>query len=528
MEYGLSGPTEVKDISVPAGLTPESAAFLAAYTSPFSNPRDMPCPPKVPDPRFTRPTMTKHLWAHFEVPIDIGAPAMGVTTSNFVVSTSADPFAPLPIHFTSTDATGEIPANTMTPMSWGIQYAEAGLEKLVYQIEELAQEASEYRIVGHGLKVWCNTMDVNEQGSLEAGQFNYADTEFFNPYNTRTTSMNPSFRWGNNPGVNGNAKWHGTALTSSSATCMRKCIDNAKTEEIGFLTAREGATVRWTDKNNFAMQKVKQRSALYPGADKYPQQGNQMYTNPFITGNGEFVSQGSYAAHPELWGAKFMPPGNFMQDYHQAFNYDLACIQKVGYNGAITPGMPSSWDQRDVQNFIDITGAHQTSYNVYYYNKSQLKIDPNPPIGFDGGDLDMATYYQDEDKNFNTGLYVQGSKLEASSTITVQVVWHVEYVPKGTESFECNDSPVDRAFDEIAAIAKNRLAFPIVVKGHSFWSNLKKALAKGLSIAHRIVGSSEGLLTAAAAAFPEAAPLMAAARSTYELAAPLYKRLRPY
>jgi hypothetical protein len=90
--------------------------------------------------------------------------------------------------------------------------------------------------------------------------------------------------------------------------------------------------------------------------------------------------------------------------------------------------------------------------------------------------------------NFSNALYADIQGVDANSTITVQVVWHVEYIP----TFQALDtglpSPVDTSFDTLATMAGDDSTFPVVVKGHSFFKSLLRGLRQAATGASRILG----------------------------------------
>lgn len=448
VEYGPSGPTQIKDISPPSGMSNEMAAFVAANASPFTNPRDMPAPAKVPDPRNTQDTDTTFIWARFEIPAHSDG-----ALSSLVVTSSPDPLSPVPIWVSSTTAT-DVNA-FVNPNSWAALYDSLNLRDFVAQCDSLAVRSKAYRVVGHGLKAWVSRAATVGTGNISAGQFDYASITGQAPTSMRQGTNTKANYWANPPG-NASGYW-GTAIQSRSSTHMRTMISQGKNEEIGFLAADEGATVRWTDKSDFPFKATKNLSCVRPlrhsvrtsGADRL----QLLNLGPDGTVSSATSTDNCYAMPVYTADQVSLQPYVFNSTYT---NFYTVC-NPGSYNAA----------QEGLSFTVNAGSFFHTPATTKALSGSYTDTDPV-----------FADYCSNAQKQFDTGLYIDVQQVQANQTVIVQVVWQIEYVPIGTESWSSSlPSPVDMDFDKYAVALRSRSAFPIVVKGHSFFSSLKKAIA---------------------------------------------------
>jgi hypothetical protein len=93
-----------------------------------------------------------------------------------------------------------------------------------------------------------------------------------------------------------------------------------------------------------------------------------------------------------------------------------------------------------------------------------------------------------DEGNFSNALYADVSGVAVGSKLTVQVVWHVEYIPTYQALDTGMPSPVDTNFDSLAVMAGDDVSFPIVVKGHSFFKSLLRGLRQAAMGASRVLG----------------------------------------
>lgn len=482
MEYGPSGPTAVKDINAAGtGYSDAAAAFIAANASPFTNPRDMPCAPKVPDPRNTQNTQTMFIWGHFDIP---------VTTLNNsgeqIICTSADPLAPVPIKWAkvATETNAVYDPAWCSPNTLARDYEQAGLSDMIYKLRKLGCESRSYRIVGHGLKVWVSKSTTLSRGNIEAGQFDPASSTNTLPYPTG---------WGL-PGSTGRGdstynQWQSTydpthgfqacALTCNAIQRLRTCIETSKEQELGFLAADEGATVRWTDNNDYAFVPTNDRGVTMCHNQGFAQNVAPSY-GTFQPVKWNTTAGGFYyvpsAMEQILYNPTFNDNGQITTDWVTTSPTGTQCgtFQDINRLGTFV--------KRSNQNALAYPlkfTANQT-INQYYFTANLQDV----------GSSSVTTYMTNSDSQFNRGLYCDVSGVDPSQILTVQVCWHVEYIPRAIEPWAGEASPVDMRFEEIAAMVRNRLAFPIVVKGHSFFSSLKNALSKAAGAVGKIFATA--------------------------------------
>lgn len=467
IEHGLSGPTATKDIDpTGTGLSPQAAAFIAANCSPFTNPRDMPVEPRVPDPHETGNTETMFIWQAMEIPV--------VTMSNnqgdqFIFS-NADPLAPMPLGYALAENQG-VEAARMTPNEWAAEFERRGAQDMIYKFRSLAAQSKKYRVVGHGLKAWVGKSTTVSRGHIKAGQYDASTTTNYNAEYLGSAGRANYKQWTlGNEEVQPYLGLQGCSLFTSAITPLRASIDGATEQELGFLAADEGATVRWTDSNGFKFQPTKDRGYIAINKVGWPKT-NMVGNLPCEGLETDVTSSWKKIVAPVAGSKRFDPVFNgltIVQNVTPADSfYAFMSAYKLGTN-------VSSSNRTNYLSVPSTTASLSIAQN--FYNNSLENI-------YEGQNIQglFAQYCADEDKQFGKGLYIDVRGVDPTATITVQVCWHIEYIPKSFEPWSGTPSPVDVRFDELAAMAKNKAAFPIVVKGHSFFSSLKSAFIKATS-----------------------------------------------
>lgn len=472
IEYGPSGPTAVKDID-PAGLglSAAGAAFIAANCSPFTNPRDMPEPAKVPDPRNTQNTESMFVWGHFDIASVVDP--MGYNSQ--IIASNPDFLAPLPVTWMT--GSGDVAATRMSPDVHARLYEMAGLHDLVHMQHELGRRAKSYRIVGHGLKVWPSKNSTVSRGNIEAGQFSFENARNFTKTSPNSYVGLPF--WSNAPGTDASLGAQAMFMQTRDVQAWRTMLGGCKEQEIGFLAADEGATIRWTDSNDFRFNPAVNRAIIFPHEMTYGPSGYKAqsigYSNsdgtPQVNANNAFAFNGTPSALGLIGVAT-----TFYGD-----------INRLGTTKRISGGTSN------VGFYTTATGESTATVRAF------KMIGGNTITGVETNDQSVISYCQNPDLQFNKGLFADISGLDAGQTMTVQVCWHIEYVPNGQEPWGGDQSPVDMQYEQLAAICRNRLAFPIVVKGHSFFSSLKKAFGKAVGAIGKIFQTgmpiAQGLLS---------------------------------
>lgn len=468
IEHGLSGPTATKDIDpTGTGLSPQAAAFIAANCSPFTNPRDMPAEPRVPDPHETGNTETMFIWQAIEIPVV----SMSNSQGDQFIFTNADPLAPMPFGYALTETQGGDSAR-MTPNEWAAEFERRGAADMIYKFRSLAAQSKKYRVVGHGLKAWVGKSTTISRGHIKAGQYDASTTVNFNAEYTGSSTRVNYKQWTlGNEELQPYLGLQGCSLTTNSILPLRASIDGATEQELGFLAADEGATVRWTDSNGFKFQNTKDRGYISINKVGWPK------TNMI----GNMPCEGLESDLTSTW-KKLVAPSAGAKRFDPIFN-GTTLINSVtptdpfyAFMSAYKLGTNCSSSNRQTYTALPSNPGATAAIAQNFYNNSLEQIYEG--VGVQGL---FAQYANDEDKQFGKGLYIDIRGVDTTATITVQVCWHIEYIPKSFEPWSGTPSPVDVRFDELAAMAKNKAAFPIVVKGHSFFSSLKSAFVKATS-----------------------------------------------
>lgn len=485
-------PGALKDIDpVGTGLSDVAASFVAAHCSPFTNPRNMPTAPKVPDPRNTQMTDTMMIWGRFEIPV-VNTGSAGEQT----IMSSADPLAPVPVVFAMTNSDSGT-ACYNSPMGTCRIYEDYGLQQMVYQMRALGQRAKRYRVVGHGLKVWVSKNTNISRGHIEGGQFSVSQTRNANRLATESTAAatagsrpTGSYYQHNLPcATDRTLGWQVTASTSLNLQRLRQSIESAKDQELGFLAADDGCTVRWTDSNNFQFQDCRDRGYAHLAQIGWPVPSPSTYLNwaPYLT---NITSVDGYP----------LPDAQYNAATYTSIG-SLPLFNCTYAEGTLTTSaltlLPNS--QNKLGTFISRNNTINPSTVYPGFNTK-----PNTVAA---GDLNQVFYTvegQTQDamlraytaeNQFDTGLYVDVVGVDTTQILTVQVVWHIEYEPKGNEGWASTPSPVDTRFDELSAMVRNSAAFPIVVKGHSFFSSLRRAIGRMFSTVSKVVVASAPLVS---------------------------------
>lgn len=482
-----SGPSAKRYLSnAGTGLSPAGASFISANCSPFSPPHEIVTgPPKVPDPRHHERSCTAYLWDTFQLP---------VTSTGQIVYMNADPLAPLPIAW-AVNSTNPNPSTTpaLNPRDWAVLYEQNGLSELVSNIKALAENSSRHRVVGCGLKAWVTKdASIQSRGIIEAGQFRVSKARFRSPIPgvaLRSTGQEISY---SHTGA------FGTALNYPYADYMRSSIDGARDREMfGMLPADEGVTLRWTDSNNFEYQDSAYRSLIVPTKVGYSN-GYMPYASVFNfvtdgTSTGGFAGrvQHDATASPGVGTGVFQDttPEETAQAIANTYylmptdvpsnptlltssTSKLGCIFR---NGTINPSASAP----------SITTPCTLGYTG---NINFACADASNFPGAYSFEAQPAMKWADDNANFGNALFADISGVDIGQYIQIQVVWHIEYIPTFNALDKGVPSPVDMNYEELAVIASDPVAFPVVVKGHSFFKSLIRGIKQAATGAARVLG----------------------------------------
>lgn len=212
--------------------------------------------------------------------------------------------------------------------------------------------------------------------------------------------------------------------------------------------ASEGATVRWTDTNQFEII-------------------------PTINYNK--------VAYTNARGVSY----NSAVDEVFAQNYDVESI----------PGLQSGQLKAvNVLGNTDSTVNLQPRRLVEFYQPANL----SPTVGTASGLAVSAGGYaygmaplMTNDQYMHRQPFTLVEGVQPNSMLNVQVVWNLEFRPNNLSPIPTYNCPSDPGWDTVVRIVSDPRAFPIVVKGHSFFKWLKNALRKVKPIAETAITVAE-------------------------------------
>lgn len=506
-----SGPSAKRYLgNAGTGLSDAGASFISAHCSPFSPPTEIVTgPPKVPDPRTHDSTCTAYIWQNFDIP---------VTAAGQVVIMNPDPLAPLPVAWGADDIDFGQPRDAKF---WATQYENVGLADMMCNVKALAENSSQHRIVGCGMKIWV-TKDVSKQsqGHIEAGHFKISRSQYkgTNGFKRQAAAQTgpPAI-----PQVDGSANYYkarledwsrtgafGTAYNNPTPARLLSSIERARTQEMGFLPADEGVTLRWTDSHEFEFQDTVYRSIMAPS--------KTAFTNGYLP----FAATHNNSVGPQVGTGSLHTgyAGRVMHDRDSGGTGVGDVPPQTGDEATIREASP--WEAQGIQQtyyFIPVAYSPQTFTNSLGYpslnsvgtsklgyfecNVGSNSLYPGDRRGtfYQNGCADASQFpdvyaveeyldWADDKKNFGNGLYAYINGVDSTQRLTVQIVWHVEYKPTYQALDRGMPSPVDMSFDSLSVMAGDPVAFPVVVKGHSFFKSLFRGLKQAAQGASRVLG----------------------------------------
>lgn len=501
-----SGPSAKSDMDhTKTGLSEATASFVAANASPFTNPDNLISDgARVPDPSTTQRTCSTTIYTSIQIPVIPNAwdanytgPASTATSGKQFIIVNANPlgvFAPVQWAMRETfsntlgtgadetyfgigpSATSAAKQVTRTdPLSWAKIYDYFEQGDLISKLHTLAQQSSRHRIVGCAVKVNTGTDNTMNRGQIEAGQFEIDQTRSAGsnvapPVAPNKTPTANGFWYGwdvmdNTAGVStrgvttGLGQW-ATRMYTCDYNSMKMALSQARNQNRGILKAEDGASVRWTDSNNFQFQRTLNKCCMVPELDYYANgydgEGVQFEETPASSVEDIFIVNCNVARASStiVGGTK-----------------GRVCVKRRPikcYNNGTT----------------DFYG------NEYFCadNTQRTLIGNGYAISISGGNLehDKTTLLSQVDsaaEDFDRGLYIDVTGVSPNQLLNVEVQWIVEYIPKVYSLDEGRHPPVDINFPAIQAMVNDPNSYPIVVKGNSFFSSLWhgiKAAAEGV------------------------------------------------
>jgi hypothetical protein len=370
---------------------------------------------------------------------------------------------------------------TRDPEYWAQTYEGAGLSDMFSKIKALAENSSQHRIVGCGLKVWVSRDATTVSlGNIEGGHFKVSRSRFRGP-SSMVSRRSVAFDY-KNTGL------YGTALNYPTVANMRSSIESAKNQRLGFLPAEEGCTVRWTDSNDFQYIDTNYRSLVAPS--------KTFYVNGYVP----FIATHNYPPNvadgfPDVgYAGRVLHDVDLVTPEEALATYNTFYYVPTSFTGANANGDPTLFsvgtgrlgtfrrcpDANTAGGSFGANGVGTVKGEFFASADASLF----PEVKAWENNIDWIS----DEGNFGNSLYADVSGVSVGSKLTVQIVWHVEYIP----SYQALDtgipSPVDTNFDSLAVMAGDDVSFPIVVKGHSFFKSLLRGLRQAASGASRILG----------------------------------------
>jgi hypothetical protein len=397
----------------------------------------------------------------------------------------ADPLAPLPVVWSA--AATAVDINTRDPKFWAEEYEKAGASDLFSKLKALAENSSRHRIVGCGLKAWVSKTTTQQQrGHIEAGLFKVSRSRFRSANGTTIVGRGTANYEYANTGV------FGTALNHPTYRNMMSSIEQAKSQHMGLLPSEDGVTLRWVDANNFEYVDTVYRSLVAPS--------KTAYTNgyvPFIAthntvtstdGQGGFAGRVLHDVNTDPNEEAIGPTSTF---YFVPTTFDNVSTGATGENPSGGPTIKSQGTSR-LGYFMRSTAAN-TAGGLGASQEYCIADASNFPNRLASENVMGPMFWADDKQNFSNGLYADIQGIEANQQITIQVVWHVEYIPTHQALDYGLPSPVDMNFESLSVMAGDETSFPVVVKGHSFFKSLARGLRQAANGAARVLGVASNI-----------------------------------
>lgn len=533
-------------------IGPATASFMAAYGSPFTNVDDLiPQGARVVDPETTERTCTTSITARLNIPV-VADPTN--TEGKLLLIMSADPLAQLPLwlsrRYFETTATVTNPVadvNTWNEnggsgtgnyslcdaASWGQTYEKIGLDDFFAQTTDLGNLSMKHRVVGCAMRANIGVDTTLSRGSIEAGQFNWSDTRFIpNQAMVDFTTVNnvgkaswwqAHFKPGSafvpegQPAVAGirTQKGLGTLMLNNAYNKGEAIIRSARTQDYGTLDADKGASVRWTDTNDFKFQRTVNRNIVCPDRQYYangivtniaiPGTANAWEDNPTATTIGREIQAFNCNAY------RGSTTGDALNDSRYAPDVQPSKLAYKRYNdsgdafksGALMIGADNE-ELVELCNGTTTYKAGTTDVVVGTADKSSLGTDTFEPF-------------------FDKGLYLDITGVAPTQWVNVDLVWHIEYVPKSWALTRGIYPPVDMQFDMLASMLGDPKQFPIVVMGNSFFTSLWRGIKRAADTAASIAGTAGSAIESAGSVID---PRLALLGGALKAGAATYKKIR--
>jgi hypothetical protein len=464
------------------------------------------------------------MYANFQIPVvpdtynsAFTAPGADATTGRQFITVSANPLgAGIPIRWTKhtnstwasalPGATGDLcyynlrdPANWATaatgaqtrgisicdPLSWAQMYDEAGLGDLVSKIYTFGQLSNKHRIVGCALKTNIGADTTLARGQIEAGQYELSEVKKNRVNGLRATPTDVAFNgmWAYmdvQPATSTIADTRGqigdlhALIMNNDYATHKQVIWPARNDSHGVMLAADGACVRWTDSNNFKFYPTVNKCLMVPDIDFYD--------------NGE---EGENVVAEDTNVAYTVSDPTYLncniQRRHRSFGTGAqkGSINCIAQNFQTTTSSPqySQWLTADRTQRVVYGSALQPTY--YSGTNGPFSLEPEKAA--------MIGSINSPDGDFDRGLYVDITGVNPYQVINIEVQWFIEYIPKVYSLTIGRNPPIDMNFPAIQAMVQDNKTYPIVVKGHSFFSSLWHAVKRGAEGAGKLLSGTSKL-----------------------------------
>lgn len=305
----------------------------------------------------------------------------------------------------------------------------------------------------------------------------------------------------------GNTGVYGTCYIDRSSAAVRASLAGAKTTKSQMYPASEGITVRWVDTQEYAFKRNVPRCLVgpsgltytngIPAADMIKGRSPNWYDLDMVT-----VGSNTYTLVCPVQGAREYEEGVFLDSYGVAGTthpFDAAVLRHTVT--VATDNTTAVAPYTTTMIFAGNLVAGHPEFAVCSNRCNTGTYDSTGPVPYDQafcpvyaqGDTPLTTaqmMFNDDAANFGNGLWVDVDGVDIQQDVTLQVIWHVEYVPLRGSIGIPQASPVDPDWPRITMLASNPQVFPFFSKGHSFFKSLWHAFKKAGRVVVKILGGA--------------------------------------
>lgn len=466
--------------------TDPTALFLQMYGSPFTDISRLDAAPKIPD-RFDEPTQTRYWRRQSTITCDGSGAFEIIAPSNPYQCVMPLMFSDMPLS-TTNFSTGNFAGTNLRSWWMNNQGAPAaiingpvGLAKFGGILQAMMNDPpAAHRILAMGIRVWSLEGSDGQQGLIRAcpidtsvmnqifsGQSNrhgwqsafagaenpvniLDNTQFFNEPIGVFRSTNPTLP-SNLDGIL-SPSYNGPPYNQASWQAYLKSVGNfcEYPGEYKIFPGSSGVSIRGHfTSNNIGMTQFSPKCLLYPA------------TFPLL------MSTTHLTADPQT--------STWIPQYHGAqLGEVLPCRASVETSTAST----ASYHNNGAQG----TGPAGTGHFEHLLSYD-CAVNVTNEWQFDEEDVNM------------TSCRISGTNFDAGAVLFVEFVYCFEETTTDKDNIMARPSPVDPDFEQALALADNRDSFPIVVSGHSFFSNVWGAVKKAAQFVSANAGTISKIAT---------------------------------